>query len=95
MPRDVISGPGTRLAIASFLLMAVDPLQYPIVRTGPFDTGFRLTGYDRPDKDADEVDKHSHALGFLDRIIEEAASRQLQLRDRLDAQAVLWAVRED
>ena len=31
-----------------------------------------------------------HALAFLDRILSEARLRGLQLRDRLDAQSVLW-----
>ena len=34
----------------------------------------------------------NHALGFLDKLLEEAASRGLELRDRLDAQSVLWCV---
>ena len=33
---------------------------------------------------------YEHSLGFLDRLIEEAADRGLSLRNRLDAQGVVW-----
>ena len=46
----------------------------------------------RPDKDADEAALYEHALGFLDRFIEEASERGLTLRHRLDAQSVVWGV---
>jgi 5-methylcytosine-specific restriction protein B len=36
-----------------------------------------------------------HALGFLDRMIEEADRRGLKLRDRLDAQGVIWAMQTE
>ncbi len=38
---------------------------------------------------------YEHALGFLDRFIEEAQERGLTLRHRLDAQSLVWAIRED
>ena len=35
---------------------------------------------------------YEHALGFLDRFIEEASERGLELRHRLDAQSLVWMI---
>ena len=53
------------------------------------------TGYDKPDKNANEETVYEHALGFLDRFIEEGKKRKLDLRHRLDAQSVAWAIMTD
>ena len=90
LPQDVVSGRGSRLTLTSFLMMGLDACNYPIYHFGEFDKGFELTEYGRPSNEADEADVHDHALRFLQRIIEKAAARGLELRDRLDAQSLLW-----
>jgi len=90
--KDVASGKGSRTALASFLLLAIDPEGYPIYRPTPLQKAFELTGYNRPDPAADEAQIYNHALGFFDKVSEEAAARGLNLRDRLDSQSVVWAV---
>ena len=72
--------------------MGRDPLRLSIYKARTFQKGFLLTGFAEPNDDADEADVYAHALSFLDRIIEEASRRGLALRDRLDAQGVLWCV---
>ncbi len=94
-PQSVISGKGTRMNLASVLLMGVDVEQYPPFRVTLFDEAYTLTGYSQPEKQADEAALYEHALGFLDRFIEEAQERGLTLRHRLDAQSLVWAIRED
>ena len=87
-----ISGPGTKTNLASFLTMAIDPGRYPPYRVGGFTKGYELTGYPPPDDGADEASTYLYALDFLDNLIQEASTRGLTLRDRLDAQGALWAV---
>ena len=91
-PPSQISGTGTRLTVASVLLMGQDVERYPPFGYETFNNAYERTGYDRPDEDADEAESYEHALGFLDRFIEEAAKRGLKLCHRLDAQAVAWAI---
>ena len=91
-PPSQISGTGTRLTVASVLLMGLDVEQYPPYAFTVFDDAYKLTGYDRPQRNADEAESYDHALGFLDRFIEEASQRGLTLRHRLDAQSVVWAI---
>ncbi len=89
-PRSVISGKGTRLNVISVLLMGLEVKRNPPFRVNPFSKAYESTGYDQPARDSDEAAMYEHSLGFLDRLIEEAADRGLTLRDRLDAQGVVW-----
>ncbi len=93
-PRTVTSGAGTRMNVISVLLMGADVERYPPFRTTVFYDAYQRTGYDLPQSDADEAILYEHALDFLDRFIHEAAQRGLDLRHRLDAQSVLWAIRD-
>ena len=93
LPTEVISGAGTRLNVASGLLMGLDAHEYPPFAYRLFNRAYDRTGYGRAQKGADEVALYKHALAFLDRFIDEASQRDLTLRDRLDAQSVVWAIR--
>ncbi len=91
-PRSAVSGPGTRMTIVSVLLMGLNVERFPPFRVGVFDPAYELTGYDGPEANWDEAAIYEHALGFLDRFIEEAVARDLELHHRLDAQSVVWAI---
>ena len=84
-PKSVIRGAGTRMNVASVLLMGLDVERYPPFRITKFNRAYQRTGYEQPGQNADEAALYDHALGFLDRFIEEAAKRHLNLRHRLDA----------
>ena len=88
-------GAGTRLNIISVLLMGLDIEKYPPFRVTKFDRAYERAGYNTRERDADEAALYDHALGFLDRFIEEAAERDLHLRHRLDAQSVVWIIVPD
>jgi 5-methylcytosine-specific restriction enzyme B len=90
VPKEAM--PSSRLSIASFLLLAIDPLNNPVYRQTPFLKGFELTGYPPPPRPSTDVEVYQHALGFLDKLVQESLARGLELRDRLDAQSVLWSV---
>ena len=60
-----------------------------------FNEAYDRTGYGRPVRGADEGAIYDHALGFLDRLIEEAETRGLTLRHHLDAQSVIWGILGD
>lgn len=92
VPKSTVSGPGLRLSLASFLQLAVDPYTLPPYRSTAIVRAYELTGYPAPPKNASEANVYAHALGLLDRVIEESRDRGLVLRDRLDAQSVLWCV---
>ncbi len=92
LPWDIVSGRGGRLALASVLLLAEDPLNNPIYRAGPLYTAKNLLGYPLAGNEVDEGELYEQAVEFIDRFTEEAASRGLDLRDRLDAQSLIWCV---
>ena len=91
-PSSVAKGAGTRANVASVLLMGLDVEQYPPFRVTVFNQAYERTGYYQPEQDADEAALYEHALSFLDRFIEEAQTRGLTLRHRLEAQSVVWAI---
>ena len=91
LPDSALRGSvGNSTNVASVLLMGLDVEQHPPFRVGVFNNAYDRTGYYRPERGADEVTLYEHALGFLDRFIQEAAERGLELRHRLDAQSVVW-----
>ena len=75
----------------AFLLMGLDAERYPPFRTTTFGTTYELTKYQDPPQDADEAALYEHALGFLDRLIEEA-DRLGRPRTRLEAQSVVFGI---
>ena len=89
LPQDVISGAGTRMRAVSFLLMGLDAERYPPFMTTTFAATYELTKYQGPPKDADEAALYEHALGFLDRLIEEADKLDRR-RTRLEAQSAVF-----
>ena len=70
LPRDVLSGRGTRLNLMSFLMMGVGAVDYPIYQVTALEKGFDLTGHGSPANEADEAETYDHALGFFDRILQ-------------------------
>ncbi|MDE2807028.1 MAG: AAA family ATPase [Gemmatimonadota bacterium] len=93
-PKDVISGPGTRTTVVSALLMGLNVQKYPPFRTEKFRDAYDFTGYGPPQRNDDESVLYAHALGFLDRFLEEADIRGLDWphRNRLAAQSVVWQI---
>ena len=92
LPGTAVSGTGTRMNVISQLLMGLDVEQYPPFRVTAFERAYKSTGYDAPPQDADEAALYEHALGFLDRFIREARTRDVPVRHRLDAQGLVWIV---
>ena len=92
LPESVVSGAGTRARLAAFLLMGLDVEGFPPYQYVMFRDAYRRVEYALPDQDADPSTLYEHALGFLDRFMEEAERRDLPMRHRLDAQSLVWAV---
>ena len=85
-------GAGSRMNVISQLLMGLDVEKYPPFRVTAFDRAYRRTGYEEPPAGADEAALYEHALGFLDRFMEEARARGVPVRHRLDAQSLAWHI---
>ena len=92
-PRSAVRGAvGNRTNVISVLLMGVNGEQFPPYRVSVFDWAYDRTQYGRPERNADEALVYQHALGFLQRFIDEAAERELKMRHRLDAQSAIWQI---
>ncbi len=85
---------GTRLTITSYLMMGLDVLRYPPYQVSRFDKTYEYLKYPQPSAE-DAGSQYEHALGFLDRMIEEAKEREMDVpENRLDAQSVVFALYE-
>ena len=92
-PWQVSSGVGVRTTAVSVLLMGLDVENFPPFRVRLFEKAYQRTGYALPEPLSGEAALYEHALGFLDRFIQEASERNLPLRHRLDAQSLVWGIR--
>ncbi len=90
-PSDVVgSGLGSRLNVASVLLMGLDVECYPPFRITMFKKICLRTGFDPAEESADEAAVYEQFLGFLDQLIEQCRGHGVHLRHRLDAQGMAW-----
>ena len=91
LPREVVSGTGTRMRVIAALLMALGAERCPPFKTTEFNATYARLGYPQPVPDADEAGLYEHALRFLDQLIAEARKRRLDRPvDRLEAQSLVW-----
>ena len=92
LPTQTLRGVGTRLNLASVLNLANHPKSEPPFQWTPFKEAFKFTSHPAPDLDFDEADIYRYSLDFLDQLADSMADAGTELRDRLDAQAVLWSI---
>jgi MoxR-like ATPase/predicted RNA-binding protein with PUA-like domain len=86
-----VSGPGSRTNLASYLVGARGMETYPVYRATAFDTAYRLTEWPH-DATWGPGDRYQGALEFLDGFMAACRAKGVALRDRLDAQGLLWRV---
>jgi 5-methylcytosine-specific restriction protein B len=92
VPDVVAHTTGARLSIASFLLGHAGAASFPQWRAEIVDTAYRVTGFFKPEPTSSDGERYSIFLSFLDQVIEVAALSGLTVRDRLDAQGLMWTV---
>jgi len=83
--------PGARKSVASVLLMARDPKQFAPYAVEALRKTARLWGFTEPPASPDSA-AYQHALDFFDDFLGVANEHDLSLRDRLDAQGLIWTV---
>ena len=81
--------------LGSFLLMALDARLHPYYQYTPFNAAYQMTDYPRVNIRWTPDAKYGHALAFLDEFVRQAGNRGLEVRDRLDAQSLVWCVTKD
>jgi hypothetical protein len=84
--------PGAQLVVGSTLLMALSIYDFPPVRMEAFSKAMNLAGWDTLYSVKKPVDRYILARSFMDAIIEQSVEFGIHLRDRLDAQGVIWCV---
>ncbi len=90
VPNDAVSGPGTRVSIASFLLMGEDPENYPFYKPTPFDTVERVLGWSRTLQGESPGAVYAHHLRFARRFLEEVWREGHDVSNLLEAQGLIY-----
>lgn len=83
---------GARLAVSSYLRMAHNPEDEPTWRSRYVESFSKIVGYHRPAPNAPDSEVYGTFLGLLDLVIDISARHSLEVRDRLDAQGLLWTL---
>jgi hypothetical protein len=83
-------GPNGQLAAA--FLMADDPTNNPPYRAEYLNRAYQSVGRERDEVGDDGGRRYRRMLNFLDEFIRRSAARSLHIRDRMDAQSLLWCV---
>ena len=89
LPRDVLSGRAARASVASFLLLARDPTQFPFFRMTVYESTSRLVGRDTVSADANIEELYDDFVELLDELRVRMLLRGATV-DRLDAQGLAW-----
>jgi 5-methylcytosine-specific restriction enzyme B len=83
---------GGRTNVASLLLSAIDPEEFPHYKSSTFNMAFRLVGFTQSTPLSSESALYKKTLEFLDEILKR--SSRSSLKDRLDARCVAWCITE-
>lgn len=83
---------GGMVGFASLLLMGRDPYSYPPYRAQAVKKYLKLVGWDDRGVNGDPAQRYQLLLESLDEILRLAPEYGIQLRDRLDAQGLMWTV---
>src|SRR2546430_2376576 len=75
------------------LQLASKATVYPPIRTRPFLSAFAKTGVPSFDGELTPGQRYAYSVSFLDALIQSARREGIELRDRLDAQSVVWWTR--
>lgn len=92
LSRIGIRQPGGRLAVTSTLLMTFSANEFPPVKTEPFIVATRVAGWEGFNYKLTPAQRYERALSFMDMLLDSAGDFHVDLRDRLDAQGVIWCL---
>jgi 5-methylcytosine-specific restriction protein B len=95
LPHDALPGTAARASLAAFIVAAVDPESSPPFNYSSMESAYKLTKLGEETPKGDAAGYYERAIRFDDELIRQAKPHGLELRDRLDAQAVIFGVTID
>jgi hypothetical protein len=83
---------GSQLAIVSTLLMTLSACEFPPVKVKALKPALDMLDWEDIGARRTAVERYLYALKFLDYLLRESGKFEVELRDRLDAQGVVWCI---
>jgi hypothetical protein len=87
-----VTASGAQLAIISTLLMTHSACKFPPVKVQAFRPALKTLDWDDLVTKDGALDRYLYAQMFLDYLIEQGEEFDVELRDRLDAQGIVWCI---
>lgn len=87
-----VTASGSQLAIISTLLMTHSACKFPPVKVQAFRPALQMLCWDDLGTKYSALDRYLYARTFLDYLIEQGEKFDVELRDRLDAQGIVWCI---
>jgi 5-methylcytosine-specific restriction protein B len=91
VPREAVAGRGGRTNVLALLLLAIDAYGLPPFKVTALQRSYGLVKFDAGPGDP-EIDLYRRSLRFYDKVLERGKTDGLELRDRLDAQGVMYCI---
>ena len=91
VPKEAVAGPGTRTNVLSLLLLALDRHGLPPFKVTALERSYALVNF-AGDAAHSEIELYRRSIAFYDELLERAKTDGLELRDRLDAQGVMYCI---
>lgn len=85
-------GSGSQLAIISTLLMTLSACDFPPVKVKAVEKAFEMLDWNPIREKRSPAERYLYALKFFDFLVDESKRFHVHLRDRLDAQGVVWCI---
>ena len=89
-PEALKSNRGFRLNVVSTLLMVASPEQYPPLKITALESAFKHSGWTSSDPLNDVEALIVWAYALFDQMVHDSQTWSVPLRDRLDAQGLIW-----
>lgn len=83
---------GSQLAVVSTLLMTLAAIDFPPVKVKAVKPALEMLDWEDIGAKPTAVERYVYAQGFFDYLIREGRKFDVDLRDRLDAQGVVWCL---
>jgi hypothetical protein len=84
--------PGAQLEITSTLLITLSPYEFPPVKVDSFSRAMKIAGWAGLYQTNNPAERYTIAQSFMDKMMALSSRYEVQFRDRLDVQGVVWCV---
>jgi len=92
LPKDVVSGRGARLSLASMFLLGVDAFAFPHYRSDPIGRAEKILGWPSVPASASDGEEYQHHFDFVEHFRKQMSDLGVSVPSALEAQSLIWTL---